>query len=247
MREPAPEMSIALFLAVASLLASCASPPPDGAQKMDRRDGENPRETTLTSSALAAEPGGWEDLLARGLEGWKRVALPPGTALSSRDPWRYDPALKAVAASAEGIVEVLLTDREFGDGVFHVEWRFKKVDREGYNSGIYFRTSPDVQIWHQAQVAIRSERPVAGDLFGKTPVKGEPKEVKILSEIPSRALPPGEWNIFELTCRGPKVVLWLNGAVTAVWDGIEVPRGRFGLQAEYFDIEFRKVLFKPLP
>lgn len=216
----------------AALLVSCAAR-------------EDLRESAARS--MIADPAGWEDLLARGLEGWKRLPNPPATELAARNPWSFDAERKAVVASnVEGIVEILMTDREFADGIFHVEWRFLKVGREGYNGGIYVRTSPDAAIWHQAQVALKPERPVVGDLFGKTLVKGAPKEVKVLSERPSRANPPGEWNVYDITCDGPTISLRVNGATTAAWTGLEVPRGRFGLQAEFFDMEFRKVLFKPL-
>ena len=219
---------------VAVLLSSCAP-----------RAGEARGENAAAGGASAVGAG-WEDLLARGLEGWKRVPLPPGTGLSARNPWSFDDARRTVASKAEGIVEVLLTEREFGDGIFHVEWRFVDAGKEGYNGGIYVRTSPDASVWDQAQVAIKPERPVVGDLFGKTPVKGEPREVKVLSELPVRPNPPGEWNTYELTCDGPTLSLSVNGTTTATWTGLEVPMGRFGLQAEYFDMEFRKVLFRPL-
>jgi hypothetical protein len=63
---------------------------------------------------------------------------------------------------------------------------------------------------------------------------------------PQRGKEAGEWNTYEITCRGKTVTLWVNGAVTTVWDGCEVPRGFVGLEAEGWWIEFKNVKFKEL-
>ena len=196
-------------------------------------------------SAIERDPSGWEDLLASGLSGWHRVALPLGSRLSASDPWQLDASTGTLVCRAEGIIEILLTDRELSDGTFHVEWRVRKAGSKEYNGGVYVRTSPDGKIWHQAQVAEKAERPVVGDLFGNTPVAGEAREVQVLSDLPFRARPAGEWNVYEIECDGPRLSLWVNGATTATWTGIEVASGRLGLQAELHELEFRNVLWKP--
>ena len=62
----------------------------------------------------------------------------------------------------------------------------------------------------------------------------------------SRVKPAGEWNTFEITCRGKDMTLWVNGAVTNQWHDCEVKRGYVGLEAEGWRIEFRNVKVKPL-
>ena len=59
-------------------------------------------------------------------------------------------------------------------------------------------------------------------------------------------MPAGEWNTFEVTCKGKDIFLWVNGAVTCEWHDIAVPKGYVGLEAEGFRIEFRNVKVKPL-
>src|SRR5204862_2042047 len=101
-------------------------------------------DTKETRSALATDPKGWTDLLADGLKHWKRVPIPPGSKLSARDPWSLDPATKTLRCDGVGLHEMLLYDREFADGILHVEWRVKKIDdKKGYNSGVYVRNSAD--------------------------------------------------------------------------------------------------------
>src|SRR5262249_54818378 len=90
-----------------------------------------------TKSALETDSSGWIDLLADGdLKDWKRV----GSKLSKRDPWRFEPKEEtlvcegSVRSGEEEFHEKLLFSKEFGDGIFHLEWRFRKSERQDYNS-----------------------------------------------------------------------------------------------------------------
>src|SRR5437870_12688863 len=89
-----------------------------------------------SKSALEKDPAGWIDLLAaKDLKNWKRVAIPPGSPLATKNPWSLDPDSNYLVCDGVGIHEMLLYNEEFGDGIFHVEWRFKKVEgKKGYNS-----------------------------------------------------------------------------------------------------------------
>ncbi len=194
-------------------------------------------------SALETDATGWTDLMPGAeLKGWKR-ALTPQDSLAASNPWRVENGL--LACSGEKVKEMLLHETERGDGIFHVEWRATKAG--DYNGGVYVRTAMDGKVWHQAQVAMSAKPPVVGDFFAVTPIGGEVKRIDLPSRIPNRARPVGEWNTYELACRGKSVTLWVNGAVTARWDACEVPRGHVGLQVEFFDLEFRSLKFKTLP
>jgi hypothetical protein len=201
--------------------------------------GAEPEES---QSSLQQDPAGWIDLLAaKDLKNWRRVSIPPGSQLNSRDPWSVEPKTNYLVCDGIGIHEMLLYNEEFGDGIFHVEWRFKKIEgKKGYNSGVYVRTSPDGAIWHQAQVGDKN----VGYLFGDTLVAGKTKRVKIDDKKPQRGKGAGEWNTYEVACKGKQVTLWINGAVTATWNHSEVPKGHVGLEAEGWYIEFRNVKFK---
>src|SRR5947209_6621519 len=98
-----------------------------------------------TKSALETDSSGWLDLLAGSdLKDWKRVPIPPGGKLNARNPWSVDAKEKVLVCDGVGIHEMLLYQKEFADGIFHVEWRFKKIeDKKGYNSGVYARNSAD--------------------------------------------------------------------------------------------------------
>jgi pimeloyl-ACP methyl ester carboxylesterase len=198
-------------------------------------------------SALEREPQGWTDLLAHAgskLDGWVRGPLPPGSKLNPRSQWSLDPATGYVVCEGNGGHEWLRWDHELGDFVFHVEWRFTPVPgKKGYNSGVYARNSADGTIWHQAQTGDGS----GGHLFGNTRVGEGLKRFNLAQrQSPSRVKQAGEWNTFEITCRGKEMDLWVNGAVTNRWSECEVPRGYAGLEAEGWRIEFRNVKVKPL-
>ena len=203
-------------------------------------------------SALEKTSKGWIDLLEKAgpaLEGWTRVSIPPAPKgkLKEKSQWSIDPKTGHLICEGNLGHEWLRWDELIGNGIYHVEWRFTPVEgKKGYNSGIYARNSADGTVWHQAQTGSAS----GGFLFGETPSAPDGKLTRInVGNDPkaTRVKPAGEWNTFEITCEGTQLSLWVNGAVTAVFNKCEVPRGHVGIEAEGYRIEFRNVKLKPLP
>jgi hypothetical protein len=200
-----------------------------------------------TPSALERDPTGWTDLLAHAgpkLEGWTRGPIPPAGRLNPRSQWSLDQTTGHLVCEGNGGHEWLRWDKELGDFIYHVEWRFTPVPgKPRYNSGIYARNSADAQIWHQAQTGDGS----GGFLFGDTMVDGQLKRIRPpRQQKDSRVKPAGEWNTFEITCKAKDMTLWVNGAVTDQRHDCQVPRGYVGLEAEGYRIEFRNVKLKPM-
>ena len=203
-------------------------------------DDENP-------SALERDPNGWTDLLAQAgpnLKGWVRGPIPSRGKIGPRSQWSLDATTGILVCQGDGGHEWLRWDKELEDCVFHVEWRFTVVPgKKGYNSGIYARNSADATVWHQAQTGDGS----GGYLFGDTPSGGTIKRFNLSKhQSSSRVKPAGEWNVFEITCRGKEMTLWVNGAIANRWLQCDVPKGYVGLEAEGYRIEFRNVKVKPL-
>ena len=188
----------------------------------------------------------WLDLFpGKNLAGWKRVPIAPDTKLNAKNAWRVDEKNKLLLCDGVGVKEMLLYDKEFGDGVFHVEWRFRKVDGDpDYNSGVYVRTARDGLTWHQIQVAHTKKSPFMGDLFGV--VDRVKQETKVLAsgEGPKLVKGPGEWNTYDISFKGRQITVVINGKTSCVWNDCETPRGHVGMQAEFFFIEFRNIKFK---
>ena len=219
------------------LFAALASAPP-----LATHAGETP-------AALESSPGGWTDLIADAgadLKGWSRGPIPPAGKLKAATPsqWSLDPGTGYLVCRGDGGHEWLRWDKELGDAVFHVEWKFTPVPgKKGYNSGIYARNSDDAKVWHQAQTGDAS----GGFLFGDTPADGGLKRVNLSKSVKDqRVRPAGEWNTFEITCKGKEMSLWVNGAVTCVFDDCQAPRGFVGLEAEGYRIEFRNLKVKEI-
>lgn len=199
-----------------------------------------------TPSALESDPSGWVDLMpSADLKGWSRVPVPPGAPLG-RAQWHLDDSGKVLVCDGDGGHDMLLCDREFGDAVFHFEFRYTKVDgKQGYNSGAYVRNSKDGALWHQSQFGDAN----GGYLFGETPTPdGKKKFFTTNKEVTdSRIKPVGQWNTLEITARGKTLILWVNGAVTCQYADCGNPRGLVGLEGEGYRIEFRNLKVKPLP
>lgn len=193
-------------------------------------------------SSLEKDSSGWIDLFpSNDFKGWKRVALEQG--LVEKNPWSVENGL--LVCRGQGAKEMLLYDKPFGDGTFHLEWRFQKLDGEpDYNSGAYVR-SLDGKVWHQIQIAHLKQPPFMGDLFGDMKVKGKTERVIVGGSGPKHVHPPGQWNTYEITAKGNEIQVWINGNTTLTWKECAVDRGMVGLQAEFFTIEFRNLKFKP--
>lgn len=195
-----------------------------------------------TMSALASDPAGWSDIQpAPDLKGWTRVAIPPTNHLG-RAQWHVEPAAHVLMCDGDGGHEMLRFDRELGDCVFHVEFRFVPVTRgkTNYNSGVFIRNSAEGRIWHQAQLT-----PDGGYIFGVTPADGSVKRIN-LKPTELRMKPAGEWNEIELTARGQDLRVWFNGAITCTYPDCQMARGYIAVESEGFRIEFRNLKLKEL-
>ncbi|HWE37007.1 MAG TPA: DUF1080 domain-containing protein [Isosphaeraceae bacterium] len=193
------------------------------------------------------EKDGWSDLLKRGgpeLKGWTRLTIPPKGKLNPKSQWSYDPSTGLLTCRGDGGHEWLRWDEPLGDFVYHVEWRFVPVEgKKGYNSGVYVRNSDDATVWHQAQTGDAS----GGFLFGETRRDGKLSRFNLSNKLLARAVrPAGEWNTFEITCKGKDVTLRTNGEVTNEWHDCPVASGHVGLEAEGWRIEFRNVKVKAI-
>ena len=153
---------------------------------------------------------------------------------------------KTLVCDGDGGHDMLLMDKEFADHIFHFECRYTKIEgKKGYNSGAYVRNSKDGAIWHQAQFGDAKD----GYLFGQTAgPDGRKKSFNLNRQVTDkRVKPAGEWNTLEVTARGRKITLWVNGAVTCEFPDCGMDKGRLGLEAEGYRIEFRNLMVKELP
>jgi hypothetical protein len=192
-----------------------------------------------------ADPQGWTDIMPPAdLKGWYRVSVPPGGELG-RAQWHVDTDKKLLVCDGDGGHDMLLTKQEYGDIIFHFEFRYTKIEgKAGYNSGAYVRNSQEGKIWHQAQFGDAN----GGFLFGVTTTAAGPgKFFKVEGEATkSLVKPAGQWNVMEITARGKTLSLQVNGVVACQFDDCGVPRGHVGVEGEGYRIEFRNLRIKEL-
>lgn len=204
-----------------------------------------PTEPAAGKSRLESEPAGWIDILpAADLKGWRRVPVPPGASVG-RQQWHLDEEKKVLVCDGDGGHDMMLFDEEISDAVFHVEFRYTRIEgKSGYNSGIYVRNSRDGDIWHQAQIGDGK----GGFLFGQTlDSNGQKKGFSLNQKVTDgRVRPAGEWNTIEITAIGQVLTLWVNGAVTCQFEDCGPRKGYLGLEGEGYRIEFRQLKVKKL-
>lgn len=199
----------------------------------------------LIALAAVAQPGGWKNLFPdEKFSEWTRVTVPPGKTPSEPSQWKVDRAAKTLVCEGNGGHEMLRYNTEFSDFEFHVEWKYTKVadEKARYNSGVYVRNDADGVIWHQAQAG-----QAGAYLFGNSSKAGAPARFNLREQMKeNRVKPVGEWNAFDIVCKGKTISLSVNGKLVSEWDSCEVPKGYVALEAEGFRIEFRNIRVRPL-
>jgi hypothetical protein len=178
-------------------------------------------------------------------KGWTRLAFMTTNPMDPVSQWKVDTANKVLVCEGDRGHEFLRYDQELANAIFHVEYRFTKIEGgKGYNSGVMIRNSADGTIWHQAQAGDQS----GGWLFGGSPAQGTLQRFNLRAQMKENSVKAaGEWNVFELRSDGPKITLWVNGVVSNEMTNCEVPKGYAGLEAEGYRVEFRNIKLKVLP
>jgi hypothetical protein len=199
----------------------------------------------FAAPARAQQAGEWADLLPdESLKGWTRVPIPSISGVNPKMQWKVDTAQRALICTGEGGHEWLRLNREFGDFILQVEWRFtpRGPEENKYNSGIGVRMTRNADIWHQAQTG-----PTGGFLFGETITDGVMRRFNLMKEMKeNRVKPAGEWNQYEVRAQGDKITMSVNGAVVNELTGVGLRRGYIGLEAEGYEITFRNIRIRTL-
>jgi hypothetical protein len=197
--------------------------------------------------ALSPSPGYVPLFNGRDLTGW---LVPEG----DNGHWKVvDGAIDYDAQSEASGDKNLWSERELGDFVLQVDWRLKQyageyamqeilpdgsvkrgedgkpvtIMRPNADSGLYLRGSS------KAQINIWCWPVGSGEVWGYRTDKTMPPEVRAAVTPRLRAdRPVGEWNTFEVTMRGDRLTVVLNGQT--VIENARLPgvpaRGRLALQ-----------------
>jgi len=192
----------------------------------------------LLIAGAAALPAGTLDIMPEPtLAGWTRVPIPPVDGVKPKLQWRVDADAHTLVCTGDGQHEWLRYDKELGDFVFDVDWRFTPKGDVKYNSGIGIRLSKYGEIWTQAQTG-----PTGGYLFGVNLVDGVLKSFNLMKQMKeNRVKPAGEWNHYQVRAEGGTITLSVNGEVVSEITGYALQRGYVGLEGEGHEITFRNL------
>jgi hypothetical protein len=164
----------------------------------------------------------------------------------------------------------LLTEKEYGDFVLRLQWRFPGTPG---NSGVFVHVSGPDKVWPkgvECQLASgragdfwlvdgfamktesardpNTERHFAriGDQFVKTGAKDRRgrDEYRITGKQVEK--PVGEWNQYEITCKGDEIKVVVNGHHVNTGTHAEATKGHILLQSEGAPIVFRNIEIKSL-
>ncbi len=189
-------------------------------------------------AAAAVLPAATADILPdQALQGWTRVPIPPVDGVKPKLQWRVDPAEHVLICTGDGQHEWLRYDKELGDFVLDLDWRFTPKGDVRYNSGIGIRLSKYGELWTQAQTGLSG-----GYLFGQNMVDGALKSFNLSKQMKeNRVKPAGEWNHYQIRAEGGNITLSVNGEVVSELSGYALRRGYIGLEAEGYEITFRNL------
>jgi hypothetical protein len=164
----------------------------------------------------------------------------------------------------------LLTEKEYGDYLLRLQWRFPGAPG---NSGVFLHVSGKDQIWPKG-VEAQLQADQAGDFWlvdgfrltipesqhdprsprhylrmnetwkkKSTDSKGRDTYEAVRNPVEK---PLGQWNQYEITCKGDEIRLVINGKLVNVGTKAEATKGKILLQSEGAPIDFRNIEIKSL-
>ncbi len=185
----------------------------------------------------------------KNLDGWKTYLDPKAKDVKPEDVWSVKDGVIHCKGKPFGY---LLTEKEYGDYVLTVEWRWP--EKPG-NSGVFVHVSGPDKIWPKG-VEAQLFHQHAGDfwLVGDFKLtvdkerqdKKTPRHFNRMNKEQAVEKEPGEWNRYEITCKGDTIKLVVNGKLVNEGTDAEAAKGKILLQSEGAPIEFRNIKLKPL-
>ncbi|HLZ52841.1 MAG TPA: DUF1080 domain-containing protein [Verrucomicrobiae bacterium] len=158
--------------------------------------------------------------------------------------WSVTNGVIVCQGKPNGYARTLQTYRDYR---LHVEWRFPSGPG---NSGVFLHINPPDKVWpycFEAQL-------LSGDA-GEIRCNGGSKANGTTAEHPNylprqqpgSEKPVGEWNSYDIVCRGNTIIVRVNGVLQNEITGTSAGSGAIGLQAEGKPVEFRNLELEPLP
>jgi hypothetical protein len=190
----------------------------------------------------------------KSLSGWTFIVKP------DKDGNKADP--KLTWSVVDGTIRCTgrpngcaVTEKEYGDYVLKLKWRFPSNSKGG-NSGVLLHVQDDKYWPTSVEAQLLSGR--AGDLWLIYPpeckldvdkARQDPKQPRHYFRIePKEPVEKkfGEWNEYQITCRGGDITLVVNGVMVNEGKNGNFKKGRIVLQSEGTEVYFKDIAIKKL-
>jgi hypothetical protein len=194
---------------------------------------------------------GWIKLFnGKDFTGWTKF-LDPSSKVSPEKIWKVEGDTIACEGSVYGY---LITTKEYENYVLKVQWRWgEKVARPPRNSGVFVHVTGPDKIWPKS-VEAQLMADHAGDIWlvdnfklKVDPARRDPKIARhyyrLKDHVENKV---GDWNQYEITCKGDTIKLVINGQMVNEGTEAEITKGKILLQSEGAEIYFRNVELKLL-
>ncbi|NLP08843.1 DUF1080 domain-containing protein [bacterium] len=192
---------------------------------------------------FACGPGKTRTVLWNGanFEGWVRYV--PDQTVQVDTVWTIQGGVIRCSGKPTGY---LRTQASFSNYHLHLEWRWVQ---EGGNSGVLLHCQGPDQVWPLC-IEAQLKSGDAGDLVligsgeitvaGKT-YKNDRPFLVIAKQKDGIEKPVGEWNSYDIVCRGRNIVCSVNGVEVNRGEKAFADAGPIALQSEGAAIEFRTI------
>jgi hypothetical protein len=195
----------------------------------------------MAGTLLHAADDGFVSLMPKKdvTEFWTVEITPPET-------WRVKANEIVCAGKPNGF---LRSKKSYKDYIFKAEWRFKKEgwvprpEDDGWpNAGFFISAGGIVNGW-PTSIEVQGHFGEAGSVFG---VRGGKVTGAKRGRIVKNRIAFGDWDKYEITSKGGKVTVVLNGEL--VNDGYDIypAAGNICLQSEGWEVHYRNVAIKEL-
>jgi len=185
----------------------------------------------------------------------KKIELWNGKDFSGWKLFLRDPNVdvKTVWSVKDGVIRCegkpvgyMRTEADYAEYKLHVEWRWP----EGAgNSGVLLHMSEPDRVWPKS-IECQLASGNAGDFWviGGTDFKEhtDKKHRRVAKKAESSEKPLGEWNSYDIICKGNTIRVFVNGVLQNEATGTTVKSGKICLQSEGKPIEFRNIYIEPL-
>jgi hypothetical protein len=142
----------------------------------------------------------------------------------------------------------LRTDQTYSNYHLHVEWRWPGEPPKGTNnSGVFVDLRPPDVVWPYS-VQVNNKVGATGDLIAQGGLLfiADPATLTLKKQAAANEKPTGEWNGFDIICRGASIQVFVNGQLQNFVDKLPADSGQIALQMEGYAVEYRNIWLQQL-